>query len=269
MDHNRTSTAFELLCLGTGSAFTTGVDNWQSNFFLSRAGEPKGLLIDCGGDCRHAMAEQGLSAMDVEAVYISHPHADHIGGLEWLAFATFFDPRYTGRPLMWTSDVWVNSLWEDSLRGGLASLQGQSAKLDTFFDVRPIPGNGVLEFQGLEIETVQTIHVMDGRVIVPSFGLIFDIGDQCVFLTTDTQFAPNQIRDFYNRATVILQDCEVSQYPSGVHAHYKDLCTLPDDVRAKMWLYHYQGAWEDLPDARSDGFLGFLAKGQRLVFDES
>lgn len=116
MDHNRTSTAFELLCLGTGSAFTTGVDNWQSNFFLSRAGEPKGLLIDCGGDCRHAMAEQGLSAMDVEAVYISHPHADHIGGLEWLAFATFFDPRYTGRPLMWTSDVWVNSLWEDSLR---------------------------------------------------------------------------------------------------------------------------------------------------------
>ena len=85
-----------------------------------------------------------------------------------------------------------------------------------------------------------------------------------VFLTTDTQFAPSQIMDFYRRASIVFQDCETSPYKSGVHAHYSELKTLPGDIRAKMWLYHYQdGA---LPDAQADGFAGFVKQGQVFEF---
>ena len=82
-----------------------------------------------------------------------------------------------------------------------------------------------------------------------------------VFITTDTQFCPNQIMDFYKMADVIFHDCEATKFKSGVHAHYDELCTLPKEVKAKMWLYHYQT--NDRP-ADKDGFLGFVAKGQEF-----
>jgi hypothetical protein len=109
---------------------------------------------------------------------------------------------------------------------------------------------------------------MDGYEIVPSYGLIMrvhsspSVGE--VLLTTDTQFAPNQINDFYKRASVIFQDCETSPYKSGVHAHYSELVTLPVDTKKKMWLYHYQDG--PLPDAKADGFAGFVKQGQIFEF---
>src|SRR5215813_8474415 len=70
----------KLTFIGTGSAFT--MDNFQSNMLLEDSG--KRLLIDAGGDVRFALAKVGLGAKDIDALYISHLHADHIGGIEWL-----------------------------------------------------------------------------------------------------------------------------------------------------------------------------------------
>jgi hypothetical protein len=53
-----------------------------------------------------------------------------------------------------------------------------------------------------------------------------------------------------------------------VHAHYDDLKTLPDEIRKKIWLMHYQPVMPiiDLQKrARDDGFAGFVEKGQ--IFD--
>ena len=117
--------------------------------------------------------------------------------------------------------------------------------------------------ENVEFQLIQTVHIMDGFSIVPSFGLIFTINGIKTFFTTDTQFAPEQLKDFYEMADVIFHDCETAQFESGVHAHYTKLKTLPEKFRRKMWLYHYQDG--ELPDAPSDGFVGFVKRGQ--VFD--
>ena len=65
----------KLIFLGTGSAFTVGDGNWQSNAILEiyyddRAPDkPYRILIDCGGDVRHALHEQGLGFNDID-VYV-------------------------------------------------------------------------------------------------------------------------------------------------------------------------------------------------------
>ena len=82
-------------------------------------------------------------------------------------------------------------------------------------------------------------------------------------MTTDTQFSPEQIKNFYDMADLIFQDCETGEFESGVHAHYNQLKTLPEKFKKKMWLYHYQDG--ELPDAKADGFLGLVKMGQ--VFD--
>jgi ribonuclease BN (tRNA processing enzyme) len=276
--------------LGTGSAFC--LDNWQSNVLLSVTSDrdvTKHLLIDCGGDVRHALAEQELSHHHVDAVYISHPHSDHVGGLEWLAFLGRFDPSYKKPAIVGNWRV-LQSVWENSIRGGLESLEGVEVGLPVYFDVTDIGENEGFIFNGLKIELLRVVHIMNNRELVPSYGLMLYMpGGEKVFFTTDTQHAPNQIGHFYDRSDLIFHDCETGYgktdgepniekpFMSGVHAHLEELADLPQDTKAKMRLYHYQdgtlnpaSAWDDgkTPEAtpieqRAEalGFGGFVKKG--------
>lgn len=253
----------KLIFLGTSSALSVTSDNYHSNMLLDD-GQGHRLLIDCGSDARFSLHEQGYSYKDINAVYISHLHADHVGGLEWLAFSTYFDPACP-KPILYISDTLVHDLWNRVLAGGLSSLEGTVANLSTYFDVVAVPKNNQFIWQDIAFQLVQTVHVMNGFTLVPSFGLFFEVNQQKIFITTDTQLAPQQIAEFYERANVIFHDCETAAaYKSGVHAHYSELCTLAPEIKGKMWLYHYQPG--PLPAAPADGFLGFVRKGQTFDF---
>jgi ribonuclease BN (tRNA processing enzyme) len=250
-----------LTFLGSGSAFTTG-GNYHSNILLESEHGSK-LLLDCGSDARHSLADLDLDYGNIGAVYISHLHADHAGGLEWLGFCRKFDPA-CAKPKLYIARPLIHDLWTHTLAGGMSSLQGEEAGLETFFDVQAVPDNGGFTWEGVSFRLVQTIHVMDGFYLAPSFGLLFEINSTRIFLTTDTQFTPEHLDKIYEQADIIFHDCETADTPSGVHAQYSLLKTLPDRHKQKMWLYHYQPG--PLPDATSDGFNGFVQKGQLFDF---
>lgn len=257
----------KLTFIGVGSAFTKKY--WQSNMLLETGG--KRLLIDCGTLAHLALRDLGLAVKDIDALYVSHPHADHIGGIEEFALMSYFnpnkksiwteDPKEKGRPTLYVDQDLCDKLWEESLKGGLRTLQNQVASLDTYFNVVRVPKNREFDFAGVNMRTVQVIHVMDGYSFMPSYGLMWTgPSGKRIFLTTDTQHCPNQIRDFYRTADIVFQDAETTPFESGVHAHYNDLVTLAPDFKEKMWLYHY--ADSELPDAEADGFAGFVQQGQ-------
>ena len=266
-----------LIFLGAGSAFTgTGkrlheIKNFQSNMLF--LGEKKNLLIDCGEDVKFSLGNLGLTHHAIDAVYISHGHGDHAGGLQWLGFITYFDPTYKpattgkpkGHPTLIVSSKIKRQLWQ-SLSWGMGSIQGVSdAKLETYFNVCSVRKNGRFLFDGIEFLLVQTIHITNGPNIVNSYGLFFEVNEVKVFITTDTQFAPSQINYFYELADIIFHDCEDAPYKSGAHAHYSELKTLPPDIKAKMWLYHYPDCANSKPT--KDGFRGFVKCGQVFDFD--
>jgi glyoxylase-like metal-dependent hydrolase (beta-lactamase superfamily II) len=109
---------------------------------------------------------QGLTYRDIDAVYVSHLHNDHVGGLEWLGFTRKFDPS-CDRPVMYISMFLKSELWNDVLSGGMRSLQGEIADLETYFDVRGVPKNGSFSWEGITFRLVQTIHIMDGTPTCP------------------------------------------------------------------------------------------------------
>lgn len=247
----------KLQFIGVGSAFTTQ-KYYQSNMVLI-APSGKKLLIDCGGDARFALWEQGLNFKDIESVYISHLHGDHIGGLEWLALTSFFSKF--PRPVLYTVPELMQELWETSLKGGLETIEGQVATLTTYFDCKPVKCNEYFTWEGWKFSPIQMVHVMSGYKIQHSYGLMMEPvtgPGKKVFLTTDTQYCPYQISKFYDQADLIFHDCETAPFKSGVHSHYDDLATLK--AKGKMWLYHYQP--EPKQDPVKDGFLGFVQKGQ-------
>ena len=257
-----------LTFLGSGSAFyideniSKGLlpENWQSNMLLEIDG--KKLLIDCGTDIRFSLKESGNNISDIDSIYLSHPHADHVGGLEYFAFSTYFNPNYK-KPNLILSSQFVKELWEHTLKGGLESLQTHVATLSTYFNLIKVKANKTFKWQNIEFTLVQTVHVMNGFSIAPSFGLLFSMpSGKTIFITTDTQYCPHQIFDFYKKADLIFHDCETS-FRSGVHAHYNDLVSLPCEIKKKMWLYHYQPNYKDF-SPENDGFNGFIKKGQKF-----
>jgi len=279
----------KLTFLGSGSAFST--ENFQSNMLIESDG--KKLLFDCGGDIRWALKERGLSLLDIDAAYISHLHADHTGGLEGLAFMKYFAqviPQGLPKPVLIGNNQLINELWATTLKGGLQSIQMIDATLDTFFTVEKVQNNSIFWFgkitkenlfsSELRCKLVQSVHVVADCSIVKSYGLMIDVSKfeedseytntkaKRVYITSDTQFSPSQIRDFIKSADVVFHDCETVpyMYASGVHAHYEELKSLPDELKSKMWLYHWNGSYDKLPDAKADGFLGFVQKGQEFEF---
>jgi ribonuclease BN (tRNA processing enzyme) len=248
--------------IGSGSAFTVGADNYQSNMILE-TDEKKKLLIDCGSDAKNALFDLGISFKDLEGVYVSHLHADHVGGLEWLSFATYFEPECK-KPHLYVPEALVYDLWENVLSGGLKSIENKEVYLSTFFKIEKIKNNKGFFWRDIHFKILQTMHVMSEQTIIPSYGLFFEIDGIKIFLTTDTQFCPHQIKDFYNAADIIFHDCETANWFSGVHAHYKELITLSPEIKKKMWLYHYNPG--PLPDSKSDGFRGFVKRGQTFDF---
>lgn len=256
----------KLTFLGSGSAFTLGKENYHSNILIESEG--KTLLYDAGTTIPDALDMQGYSVEDIQNIFISHNHADHSGGLEYVGFKRYFGtfPFGQNKPKLYGHHSVLDELWDNNLKAGMRSLQGETASLDTYFNVEYVPDSGHFHLTTeLRCEIVQTIHVIDDRRFMPSYGLMLRMGPNGtqIFITGDSQLAPNQMMSFYQRADVIYHDCELAEYPNSVHAQYHELNELPAEIKAKMWLYHYNlnGGAIELPDAVSDGFKGFVKRG--------
>lgn len=248
--------------LGSGSAFINDGSNFQSNMLLT-ADSNKNLLIDCGTDIRFALQRQGLSHLDIDSVYISHLHADHVGGLEWLAFTTHFS-NYQGKPELYLCNELLNDLWEHSLKAGLNTIDAQAVDLNFYFDVHAVKENTSFKWEGAEFQLVRTHHIEANHNLLPSFGLFITVDNRKFFVTTDTRFEKKRFNKYFQEAELIFHDCETTPTKSGVHAHFSELITLDETIKKKMWLYHYNSS--DLPDAKKEGFCGFAKRGQQFNF---
>jgi ribonuclease BN (tRNA processing enzyme) len=81
----------ELVLIGTSDAFGGG-GRRQSAYLLRT---PSGsVLLDCGGTTSTGLATLGISREEIEAILITHFHADHFGGIPlFLLGAQYEDKR--------------------------------------------------------------------------------------------------------------------------------------------------------------------------------
>lgn len=253
-----------LFFLGTGNAFTKTA--FQTNLLIIKGQDH--LLVDCGTLCSYAFENMYNGRItDVKNLLLTHPHADHIGGVEELALAG----KYITKRLvnLVITDEFKKCLWEESLKGGIQySEEGVMTFDDYFNQIKPvrIQKKPFEMFEtnvgSINIKLFRTRHVTTRKNSLKksqiSYGLIID--DRILF-TADTQFNPSQLQfllDKYKNIEVIFHDCDVMGYSRGVHAAYDELVTLPKEIKAKTYLSHYSEAVSTI-DALVDGFAG-LAK---------
>ena len=255
--------------LGVGGFFS-GPDQWHSNMLVT-ASNGKRMLFDCGSDCRHSIKEalpslnNGNIHEHIDTVYVSHVHGDHCGGLEWLGFATYFNPAARKSiTLRMAEETWFE-LWEDTLSGSMTAISGKDLKAEDYFKIALVlDNNHSFDFNGIRCELVETIHVDGGDSGIGKFNYGLQMMDSAsggsAFISGDTTYDLDSLMPSWLEADIIFQECETSTFKSGVHCNYADLVLLNPDIKKKMWLYHYSP--NPSLDAVADGFAGFAVKGQ-------
>ncbi|MFZ0927741.1 MAG: MBL fold metallo-hydrolase [Syntrophobacteraceae bacterium] len=251
--------------LGVGSAFTSA-EYYHSNMLIT-AGSGKRILIDCGSDIRFSLQEAGIHfrhfASEIDAIYVSHLHADHIGGLEAAALVSFFDME-SHKPGLFAQENVLRDLWNHSLQGGLLHINRKRMQMDDYFSPQPVDDELAFRWEGIDFNLVEMAHIGTGRYNLYSYGLVIKNSTQSAFISTDAQFQPNVLVRISEQVDLIFHDCETSKIPSLIHAHYSQLCTLPNKLKERMWLYHYDPC--PALDPKADGFKGFVQKGQEFEF---
>lgn len=219
--------SIQVRMIGTGSAFAKTYYN--NNALVTYGGYT--LLIDFGITAPLAMYRMNVPLDRIDGVFVTHLHADHIGGFEELMLRMKFD--YNKKPALFMEESLIPAFWDHSLRAGLEYGAGGRQTLSDFVHIVPLKvGKSHDIIPGFRLDIWPTRHFPD----MPSFSAI--INDR-LFYSGDTVFDPELIRFALERGCdYLLHECQLGG--QGLfHATLAELLTLPEDVQQKMWLMHY------------------------------
>jgi len=264
-----------LFFVGVGAAFSKR--RYQTNLLIVKGDDH--LLVDCGTRTPQAFHELGLPIAGVRNYFVTHSHADHVGGLEEVMLVNRYGTR--NRPHIWITEAFQTPLWDMSLRGGNAfneESEGRNLSFTDYWQVhRPEwkPGfpRETYEFQvgSIRLQAFRTMHVPGSAAgwsqSFWSTGLVID---GRVLYTGDTRFDPALLDEAGERHDIeaVFHDCQFTP-PGGVHASLDELRTLPADLKRKMVLMHYGDDWEAHRDrVEEGGFWGLAPQWAYLDFPE-
>lgn len=269
----------KLIFTGTGGLST--ISNFNTSIVLQK--KESNFLIDCGIDSKRSLYASGFSPEEIEAVYISHIHSDHCGGLEWLGISNFFNPE-SKKPYLVANGLVIQQLKKSLV--GLKCIKSKDTNLLDFFELMEVAPNSGFYWNSIDFVMHRFDHIVGTTNMIPSYGLTIkddelknSEGDPFAILFTGDSLLPDDLSLYY-QADLIIQDCETSEFHTEVHAHYNDLKNLSENVKRKMVLVHYgdnvqvnNTEWNE--KAEQDGFRklstgghGFVPCGYVMLEDE-
>jgi ribonuclease Z len=231
----------KLTVLGSGTSVPHPRRSSSSHWVETATGS---LLLDLSGPALHRMAEEGCDWAGLDAVWISHFHLDHVGGLAPFLFGTRHAPQTQRRtkPLVVYGPRGLRRLLESFDAAGDYGLFEQPFPLE----VREVSPRSEFDlFAGLRAETFSTPHTRESLAL-----RITDEDGASLVYTSDTGYT-EALAGFARSAGLFLMECSFFRSkPVETHLELADAMRLARLSGARrVMLAHLYPEWDgvDIP----------------------
>jgi ribonuclease Z len=179
----------KITVLGTGTPYPHG-DRFGPAVLVEAGG--KKLMFDCGRGVVIRLRQAGIRANDIDAVFLTHLHSDHVVGLPdllltgWLLGRT--EPLRLWAPAggrKMAGHLVQAFAFDRQIRAHTAKLPPKGAE----FEVQEVAAGKVYDDGELRVSA----FVVDHGPVKPAFGYRIDYAGHAVIISGDTRFSENLI----------------------------------------------------------------------------
>lgn len=226
----------KLVVLGSGTSVPHAARS-SSAFWLET--ETGSLLLDCSASAIHRMAQENLDWANLDAIWISHFHLDHCGGLAPFLFGTKHAPQTQKRkkPLKIFGAKGLKNLIGSFDRAYGYDLFKQPFPLEVI-EVEPLERFAILP--GAEADTMKTPHTDESLSI-----RVRDQSGKTLVFTADTGFE-KAFRTFAKNADLFVMECSFfKNKPIKKHLELAEAMYLVRHAKPKRaMLAHFYPEWD-------------------------
>ncbi len=212
--------------IGCGDAFGSG---GRFNTCFHVTGESSNFLIDCGTSSLIALKKVGVDLNAIQAIFITHFHGDHFGGLPFFMLnAQFFSKRTD--PLSIIGPPGLPGAYERAMETAFAGSSKTSPKFDLSL-IELEPGSSA-SVGGVTVHPREVIH---GNFGGPFLALRFEVEGRIIAYSGDTEWTDALIEVGRDADLFIA---ETYFFDRQVKFHL-DLATLKEKlplIRPKRWI---------------------------------
>lgn len=227
----------KLIVLGSGTSVPHPDRASSAHWLETSAGS---LLLDISADAAHRLAQEKLDWPNLDAIWVSHFHLDHLGGLPTFLFGSKWAPQTQSRtkPLRIFGPVGLERIMRTISDSNQYPLFEQPFPIE-IVEVEPSAEFEVLP--GVLAHTLSTPHTQESMAL----RLNFETSKSFVY-TSDTGFSEN-LAAFANEVDLLLMECSFRRNkPLATHLELAEvMCLAQQAGPAKLVLTHLYPEWDD------------------------
>lgn len=238
---------------GSGDAFGSG-GRYQACIHLRPHGSSP-VLLDCGATSLSALKQAGLNPSEVSAVFVTHLHGDHFGGLPFVILDGQFSRRTT--PLAIAGPPGTASRLADTME---CLFPGSGAAPRRFaVEITELRPGTLATVAGVEVRAWEADHPSGAPALLLRLGL----GGQTVAYTGDTAWT-SAIADAAADADLLIAEAYYRDKNVPYHLRLTDLEAHRDQLTARRIIITHMSAdmlasQQEMPfEQAHDGFTALL-----------
>lgn len=191
------------------------------------------LFIDFPSTNRKGLLDIEKDLDEVENLFITHLHEDHINGLQQLAHYGLITNKKVN---LYIAENLLDDLWSSVKEGLRYSYSGEKV-LEDYFNVILIKSNIAFTIADQEFFAIPTEH-MPGMI---SYGLL---ARPFFYYSGDSIFNSEFLEIIEDQVEMIFHDCHLWDFEIKSHTSLDDIKKLDSKIKEKIVLMHYHNGYD-------------------------